>query len=64
MNGQDLLNFLLSVQQAGIDLNTLDIMVEYSTYDEYAGYSGGETYPSNVSINNNELVLGPTPYNG
>lgn len=60
MNAQDLLNFLLSVQQAGVDLSTLDVVAEYSRYTRH-GYENGKNHPSRVSINNTELVLGSTP---
>ena len=62
MNAQNLFEFLLSASQAGVDLSTLDIRVDYSYYTE-GGFADGETAPSHVSIDNHELVLGPTPYN-
>lgn len=61
MNAQNLFEFLLAATQAGVDLSTLDVRVNYSYLTE-GGFADGETSPSHVSIDNSELVLGPTPY--
>lgn len=57
MNALELLNFLLSTQQSGTDLSTLDIVVTSSRYTE-GGYEDTETYPSSVQVRDTELVLG------
>lgn len=58
MNGQDLLNFLLSVQSAGIDLHNFEILTRSTTYDGLGQGEDLETYPTHVEIDDNYVVLG------
>lgn len=62
MNAQQLLDFLINASQAGINLSELEVRVDYSVFDGNY-FQDGETYPSNVQVDNNSLLLGPTPYN-
>lgn len=62
MNAQELLDYLLKLQQDGLELNNLPIVIQYEeffggTIDEVAYSEPRELYPSKLSLNDNELLL-------
>jgi hypothetical protein len=57
MNAQDLLDRLLEAKLAGVDLATLELVVEYSVYDGLGQCEDCETYPSEVVIDETYFTL-------
>jgi len=58
MNAQDMMNTLLQLQMAGVDLNQLEIVISVSVYDNLGQCEIVQSWPSSISVNNNELVIG------
>jgi len=60
MNAQALFEFLLSAQQAGVDLRNHEIIVLGSRYTE-GGYEPIELYPEHLELGESKLFIGESP---
>ena len=58
MNAQHLLNFLLAAANAGVDLREFEVMTRSTTYDGLGQGEDHETYPEQVELDDNYLILG------
>jgi len=58
MNAQQLLEFLLAAANAGVNLHEFEVLTRSTTYDGLGQGEDHETYPENVELDNDYLVLG------
>lgn len=58
MNAQQLLEFLLAASNAGVNLREFEVLTRSTTYDGLGQGEDHETYPENVELDNDYLVLG------
>jgi hypothetical protein len=57
MNAQDMLNTLLQLQMAGVDLNKLELVTICSSYDHLGQYELVESFPTQILVHDNQVVI-------
>jgi|LakMenEpi03Aug12_release.lakeMendotaPanAssembly.Ray.scaffolds.fasta_scaffold3805215_2 hypothetical protein len=57
MNAQDILNTLLQLQMAGVDLNELELVTICSSYNYLGQCELVESYPAEIVVNDNQVVI-------
>lgn len=61
MRASELLSILQRYQEAGIDLDKADVVVEYTSVDASIPYDMGrdeQTYPEGVCVRDGDLIIG------